>query len=220
MRQTMETQPEHEESAMLSRLMITLLKGAVYKDDDESLWAGLLRHQADVRQYARVLLLDLVIDEAEGYAFLRSRQDSQEDSNGGLPRLVARRPLTFQVSLLLVLLRRRMAEFDAAGGQARLVLTREEIVDLVRIFWPQSANEARIADQVDAAITKAVELGFLRKLKPGPLTVASQPSYEVRRILKAFVNAQWLADFDANLEAYRRSLQEQPDGDEQEIDHE
>jgi hypothetical protein len=29
----------------------------------------------------------------------------------------------------------------------------------------------------------------------------------VRRILKAFVDAQWLADFDARLDAYRRHLE-------------
>ena len=30
-----------------------------------------------------------------------------------------------------------------------------------------------------------------------------EQSYEVRRVLKAFVDAQWLAEFDARLEAYR-----------------
>ena len=31
------------------------------------------------------------------------------------------------------------------------------------------------------------------------------PEYEVRRILKAFVDAQWLADFDERLAAYYAS---------------
>jgi hypothetical protein len=31
-------------------------------------------------------------------------------------------------------------------------------------------------------------------------------AYEVRRILKAFVDAQWLADFDARLAAYQGQL--------------
>ena len=30
--------------------------------------------------------------------------------------------------------------------------------------------------------------------------------FEVRRILKAFVDAQWLADFDARLAAYQAQL--------------
>jgi hypothetical protein len=71
-------------------------------------------------------------------------------------------------------------------------------------------NEARLIDQVDATITKVVELGFLRRLKPAAGSAQDRGHYEVRRILKAFVDAQWLADFDARLEvvshgAVRRS---------------
>ena len=36
--------------------------------------------------------------------------------------------------------------------------------------------------------------------------VSGPPSFEVRRILKAFVDAQWLADFDARLAAYKLHL--------------
>ena len=66
---------------------------------------------------------------AEGYAFLRSRLPDGDDTGAQLPRLVARRPLSFPVSLLLALLRKKLAEFDAGGGQeaggVRLVLTRD-----------------------------------------------------------------------------------------------
>ena len=68
-----------------------------------------------------MLGLELVLDEAEGYAFLRSRPESEDDGNSKLPRLVARRPLSFPVSLLLALLRKKLAEFDAGGGETRLV---------------------------------------------------------------------------------------------------
>jgi hypothetical protein len=34
--------------------------------------------------------------------------------------------------------------------------------------------------------------------------------FEVQRILKAFVDAQWLAEFDARLAAYRAQLQGSP----------
>ena len=59
----------------LSRLLVNLLKGVLYREDDERLWAGLLRLQARVREQSAVLLLDLVLDEAEGFAFLKSRPD-------------------------------------------------------------------------------------------------------------------------------------------------
>jgi hypothetical protein len=190
----------------LSALLVTLLKGVIYREGDERLWGVLLNLQARVRDYVSVLALDLVLDEAEGYAFLKSRPEPANDEAAPkLPRLVARRPLSFAVSLLLALLRKKLAEFDAGGQEdhgSRLVLTRDDIVELVRVFLPASSNEAKLIDQIETHINKIVDLGFLRRLK-----AASGPaSFEVRRILKAFVDAQWLADFDARLAAYQMQV--------------
>lgn len=197
----------------LSKLAVTLLKGVIYREADEPLWGSLLSLQARLRDYVAVLGLELVLDEAEGYAFLRSRPDSPEDENAPrLPRLIARRPLSFPVSLLLALLRKKLAEFDALGGDTRLVVTRDDIVQQIVVFLPDSTNEARLIDQIEVYINKAVDLGFLRRLKPAGGSAAAPAGFEVRRILKAFVDAQWLADFDARLAAYRVQLSgEAPD---------
>jgi len=121
-----------------------------------------------------------------------------------------RRPLTFPVSLLLALLRKKLAEFDASGGDTRLVLTRDQLVELVRVFLPDSSNEAKLIDQIETHFNKIVELGFLRKLKTG----AGQPTaFEVRRIIKAFVDAQWLNDFDTRLSAYQVQINATSAGD-------
>lgn len=188
----------------LSVLLIHLLKGVIHREEDERLWASLLKLQARVREYAAVLLLELVLDEAEGYAFLKSRPEPEEaDATPRLPRLVPRRPLSYPVSLMLALLRKRMAEFDAGGGDTRLVLSREDIAELMRVFLPTGSNEAKLIDQVDATLARVVDLGFLRKLKPASGATQDRGRYELRRILKAYVDAQWLADFDARLSAYR-----------------
>jgi len=181
----------------------------LYRDAEPARWSQLLELQNRVRDFVAVLGLDLVLDEAEGYAFLQSREGDEDDGSAAdgsveLPRLVARRQLSFPVSLLLALLRKKLAEFDASGAETRLVLTRDEIVDLIRLFLPDSSNEARLVDQVERHINKVVELGFLRKLKSA--SPATQPGYEVRRIIKAFVDAQWLAEFDRKLDSYRQLL--------------
>ena len=194
-------------AADLSVLLIQLLKGVLYRGDDERQWAALLNLQARVRDYLVVLNLDLVLDEAEGYAFVKTRAEPADDDTGPrLPRLVARRPLSFPVSLLLALLRKKLAEFDAGGGDTRLVLGRDDIVDLVRVFLPDGSNEARLIDQIETTVNKVIELGFLHKLKTAGGSAAGAASYEVRRILKAFVDAQWLAEFDHRLAQYQLQL--------------
>jgi hypothetical protein len=197
-----ETAASHE----LSALVVPLLKGVIYQENDPRQWHALLGLQSAVRDYVAVLGLELALDEAEGYAFLRSRnQDDDDEAAPPMPRLVPRRPLSFPVSLLLALLRKKLAESDATGGDVRLVLTRDDIVELLRVFLPESSNEARLIDQIDGHINKIVELGFLRRLKPGAGARASA-TFEVRRILKAFVDAQWLAGLNERLAAYHAQL--------------
>jgi hypothetical protein len=193
----------------LTSLVVPLLKGVLYREDDAPQWTALLQLQSRMRDYVAVLALDLVVDEAEGYAFLRSQTQAIEGSSK-LPRLVRRQPLSFQVSLLLALLRKKLAEFDAGGGDTRLILTRSAVAELVRVFLPAGSNESRLIDQIETQLNKVIDLGFVRRLKAPPASgsgrAAQEPVYEVRRILKAFVDAQWLADFDQRLAAYQAQL--------------
>ena len=99
----------------LSALVIPLLKGVIYQENDAGLWQALLQLQARVRDYVTVLGLELVLDEAEGYAFLRARAESDDEAASKLPRLIVRRPLSFPVSLLLALLRRNRLNLMPAG---------------------------------------------------------------------------------------------------------
>jgi hypothetical protein len=185
-----------------------LMKGVVYRDAHDRAWRQLLQLQAQVRDYVAVIGLTVVIDEAEGYAFLRSRPEEagadDDASQPAPPRLIARRSLSFHVSLLLALLRKKLAEFDARNSDTRLMLTREQIVEMIRLFLPASSNEARLVDQIDSYIAKAVELGFLRQVR------GQDSLFEVRRILKAFVDGQWLADFDRHLAEYAAELAGEP----------
>ncbi len=184
----------------LAPLLIGLFKGVLYQDQSPELWQGMLDLQARVRDYVGVLGLELILDEAEGYAYLRQRVQTGDDAE--LPRLVARRQLSYAVSLLLALLRKKLAEHDATGAEPRLILSREQIVDMLRVFLPDTANEARLMDRIDGHINKVVELGLLRQLR------GQQDQFEVRRLLKAFVDAQWLAEFDRKLGEYRDYIAE------------
>jgi len=139
--------------------------------------------------------LDLILDEAEGYACLRQRIPAEGEQ--APPRLIARRQLGYHVSLLIALLRKKLAEHDAASGDTRLILGRDDIVEMVRLFLPETVNQARLTDRIDQHLNRVVEMGFLRRL------AGRDDQFEVRRILKAFVDAQWLNEFEQRLAAYR-----------------
>jgi hypothetical protein len=185
------------EPSPLSLVLIQLFKGPVYRDTHDKLWEPLLKLRAPVSDHVAVLGLQVEIDESEGYAFLRSRVGGDDIE---FPRLVARRTLPFHVSLLLALLRKRLLEFDASSADPRLVLDRDEIVEMLRVFLPESSNDARLTDSIDTHINKVVDLGFLRRLRSDP------NKYEVRRIIKAFVDGQWLSNFEQALDQYLEEL--------------
>lgn len=195
-------------SRELSLVLVQLMKNVIYRDENPEQWTALLRQQAAVQDYVSVIGLELMLDEAEGYAFLRSRADVDGgDDDAAMPRLITRRQLSYSVSLLLALLRKKLAEFDAVGSETRLILAREDIVEMLRIFFARGSNEARVVDQVDSAINKIADMGFVRRLR------GNGDMIEVRRIIKAFIDAQWLADFDQRLEEYRGGGDNEDDAD-------
>lgn len=52
--------------ANLSSVLIALLKGITCREDDPVVWQALLDLQVRVREYAAVIGLDLILDDAEG----------------------------------------------------------------------------------------------------------------------------------------------------------
>jgi hypothetical protein len=200
----MTTTPARTE-ADLSLAVTQLLKGVVYADSHPKAWAHLQVLLPQVRDHVAVMGLTVVVDEAEGYAFLRQRPDDETPDGEAIPRLVPRRSLSFHVSLLLALLRKRLAEFDAADSGTRCVISRDQVVQLIQVFLPASTNEARLVEQVDSHIAKVVDLGFLRPLREprdggAGRRAGGEDLYEIRRIIKAFVDAEWLAGMARTLD--------------------
>lgn len=169
--ETSHTYPER------SFVQARLLLEPIYREDS-SLWEALRAERDAVSHYFRQVGQELVIDEAEGYAFLR-----QIELEGGesVPRIGRRQSLGYTATLLLVCLREEMARFDAAPEDStRLVLTRQQLRDLVSHFLRETNNQIRDARTIDTAIRRVEELGFLRAFGP-----SEAETFEIMRILKA-----------------------------------
>lgn len=188
------------QETLFSKVLVALYKGILYRENDEEIWSALLLHRSRVFDHFSPLGITAAIDEADGYAYLRYPASEDEDADDGIPRLIARRQLTLEVSLLLALFRKKMIEFDAAGDGDRLVMTRDEIVEMMRPFLPDGSNEVKIVDGVEKNVRKLEDMGFLRALK------RQERAYEVCRIIKAFINAEWLSSLSEHIDRYRECL--------------
>jgi len=154
-----------------------LFVGPVYAEDLQ-VWETIRAERNYLSHYFRQIGQELVVDDAEGFAFIRQIEPEGEER---VPRIGRRQLLGYTATILLVCLREELARFDAAPGDStRLVLTRQQLRELVLQFVRESNNQIRDLRTVDSAIRRAEELGFLRIVG-----TEESDTLEVMRILKA-----------------------------------
>jgi len=169
-----------QRSFVLARLLLQ----PIYREDG-SVWETLRAERDAVAHYFHQIGQEVVIDEAEGYAFL-----CQIETEGGdvVPRVGRRQSLGYTATLLLVCLREELARFDAAPDDStRLVLARQQLRDVVAQFLRETNNQIRDVRTIDGAIRRLEELSFLRAFGP-----PEAETFEVMRILKARFGASEL----------------------------
>ncbi len=54
-------------------VIIKLLQGVIYNDDKE-LWDNLIKYHIPIKEYFKVIGIDVLIYETEGFAFLKQKQ--------------------------------------------------------------------------------------------------------------------------------------------------
>ena len=177
-----------------SSVQVRLLKGAVYRAKNRDLWEWLLRDQFQIREYFQQIGLSLLLDDAEGYAFLKQQDVSEAEAELEIPRLITRRSLSFAQTLLLVALRKRLAEHDSEESSPRLIVSREEMHQWLQPYFPEVSNQVKQAREFNALIKKVSEIGFISPLPN------HEDDFEVQRIIKAFVTAEQMAEFKQTLE--------------------
>lgn len=173
-----------------SKTIIKLFTGVLYKNDQPKLWLELEKSYAQISDYLKPLGVDVIFDEAEGYAYLQNLE-MEED----FPVLLRKRTLSYKVSLLIVLLRKRLTQLDMQSDESRAIVATEEIVEMFELFLGESFNEVKQRKEIEGTIKKVVDLGFLKKLQ-------NSENYEIKRVIKSFVDAQWMDEFDKRLDEY------------------
>ena len=162
-------------------MAVRLLQGVVYHDDNLDIWEQLLENVSPLTEYFGKLGLLLVVDEPDAMAYLRQLDEEEIRSDFPVvPRLFRRTPLGYEATLLCVLLRDELRQYEEEDVQnERCVISQRDLLALWEAFFPDQSDSVRLNRSLTAALRKMEELKFVRQFEKDP------PSWEVRRIIKA-----------------------------------
>lgn len=175
---------------LFSTTLINLLQGVVRKEDNAEIWNTIRSQQFRIDEYMEKIGLSLVIDDEGGFAFLKQRDDDV------LLHLVKKQPLTFRMSLFLALLRNEINEYDSGSGEGALVIREEEMVRRMKPYFPDVSDEVKFTNSIDRCFSKALEMKILVPVKD------NEYEYEVQPVLRRFMDAEWLSEFNRQLDKY------------------
>lgn len=189
--------PEFDESSIAA---VHLLQGVVYVDEAK-VWNLVLSHQTRLDSYFGRIGLRLVVDQAEGFAFLRQLEESEMDVVRGydqLPKLVHKKRLSYDATLACVLLREELRKFEEEEvDNTRCVVAFHDLFEQWKSFLPAGLDEVKAKRQLDAALKTLEELKYIREFTKDP------QEWEIRRILKARIPVASLEKLHVDLKAAR-----------------
>jgi len=183
-----------------SKGIVKLLRGTV--ENTDSVWKQVLNYRDEIQDYINQIGLELILKEDDGYAYLRQ---FEVDAEGNTIGLVSRRKIGFETSILLVILRQIIEEFEQNPTEFQATekqITHLELRDEIELFLPEKYNKVKFIKDLDNYIKRVLELGYLKELKntDGVIT------YKIHRIVKEKITLDILNEFKEKLNNYVESI--------------
>jgi len=165
----------------IRKVLVRLLAGPSLEGRRHSkLWPVLLRNEMVIRSRLSELFLDLVLNRELEVAFTR-----QSDTNElpDIPLLLRRVPLTFIDSVVLLHLRKWLAQADTRGERA--VISINDIMEHLNLYERSSnTDKVTFAKRVNAAVEKMKKYNILQKIR------TSDDRFEIVPTLKLLFSAE------------------------------
>jgi hypothetical protein len=181
-----------------SKAIVRLLKSPIERNSNE--WENIVMYQNEIQDYISQIGLELIIKKDEGFAFVKQLEDSEGNTLG----LVQRRQIGFETSIVLVVLRQSLEEFDSNPTQlaTEKFITNTEIRDELELFLPEKFNRKSLIKELDRYINAAVDLGYLKEVSKKD----NETRYRIHRIIKEKITLDILQDFKIRLQEYVESV--------------
>jgi hypothetical protein len=182
-----------------SKAIVRLLRGVVERNS--TVWDDIANnYRTEIAEYLQQIGLELIVKKDEGFAFVKQFEDLEGNTQG----LVVRRQIGFETSIVLVVLRQSLEEFDSNPTQlaTEKFVTDSEIKDELELFLQEGYNKLKFQKDLDKYIKNAVDLGYLKEIsKKG-----NETKYQIHRIIKEKITLDILQEFKTKLQEYVESV--------------
>ena len=191
--------------APFAAVIIKLLQGPVYADD-KNIWRELSAWQSAIQEYFGKIGMELIINEQDGFARIMQPEADENDDNP-LPRLMRKQSLNYEATLLAVMLREGLEEFDVKSDGTKFFLTQKEIKERIELFYKEQTNKSKLWKDLSRPITSLLNIGIL-KLNREDAANKDNNQYEIKRIIKAFISNEKLEEIKNKLSNYVNPVQQ------------
>lgn len=185
--------------APYGRTVVRLLKGPVEVTDTNA-WEDILNYQSDINKYLMNIGIELIVKRDEGFAYIKQIVDDEDRTTGLIPR----QQLGFEISVILIILRQMLEEFDSNMDElysTECFVRADDLKERIEIFLPERFNRVKLLSEIDTYITRLVSLGYLKLIKRDNVN-----TYQIHRIIKEKVTLDKLQEFKDKLQEYVESV--------------
>jgi hypothetical protein len=193
----------NSKTEVYASVIVKLLQGVIY-DDDKKYWSEILNNETSVREYFLKIGIELILNRQDGFAYLKQIEFAEDDKTKPI-QLIRKTPLTYEVSLLCVLLREWLDESEVKMNSDKLFVTGKQIKERIDLFFRDKANRKRLLDKFDSLIKTSRDLGFLY-LNQEDTSNVDNNQYEVKKIIKAKINNEKLEELKDKLKQHVESI--------------
>jgi hypothetical protein len=189
--------------SLYARTAIKLLQGPIYAED-KALWREMKSHESQLQEYFGRIGLLLVISENDGFARIM-QPESKEDEENPLPRLMRKVPLSYETTLLAVLLREMLEEFDVKSESTKLFVTQKEIKERIELFYREQSNKSKLWKDLAKPIAYLQNMGILKLTREDTVSKDSN-QYEVKRIIKVIISNDKLESIKQKMDSHVNNI--------------
>ncbi len=202
-----------------SAAAVKLLRGPVYrKQEKKEIWDSIQTYRTSLDEYFGVLGLRVFLESVDGYAFLEEvgerldegmedeNEETEAERKASLPRLIRKTPLSYQASMLCVLLRYEIEKFETSQSEAdSAIMRKSEIAALSRSFTKDKADEIRQMKTLDKTLKTLCSLTYLfaRSDILSQSEIPDDAEFELSPILKARIDTAFMQELLSKMKRSR-----------------